>query len=87
MNNPSFSLDEVEVRDRLGLHARNAALLVKLVKASNCEVILEREGIETVVDGILNLLLLAASPGRTVKVKVRGDDAENLMKEIKEILG
>ena len=66
----------VRIRNRLGLHARAAAKLVRTASRYDSEVKLSRVGESQEIDGksILGILLLAASYGTELEVTVRGSD-------------
>ena len=67
---------EVEIVNRLGLHARAAAKLVQTAGSFTSQVELLKDG--EAVDGksILGILLLAAAQGTPVTVRCDGDDEE-----------
>jgi len=75
----------LEIKNRLGLHARAAALLVQTVSRFSSEVKIAKEG--RVVDGrsIIGLLTLGAAKGCRVRVEVKGNDAEESFKAIEEL--
>jgi phosphocarrier protein len=64
------------VRNRLGLHARAAAKLVRLVMGFRSRVSLSREDTEDAVEGgsILGILMLAAARGAHIAITVEGTD-------------
>ena len=66
----------MEVSNRLGLHARAAAKLVRLASRFESEVHLAREGADQRIDSksILGVLMLAASRGTRLVVSVEGED-------------
>jgi phosphocarrier protein HPr len=66
----------VEVANRLGLHARAAARLVRLASKYSSDIYLSREGAQQQIDSksILGILMLAASQGTRIVVSVNGDD-------------
>ncbi len=66
----------VQIRNRLGLHARAAAKLVKTASRYDSDVKLSRVGGSQQIDGksILGILLLAASYGTELEFTVRGSD-------------
>jgi len=69
----------VSVENRLGLHARAAAKLVRMASQFSSEVYLSREGAEQAIDSksILGVLMLAASQGTRLVVSISGlDEAE-----------
>ncbi len=66
----------VEVKNRLGLHARAAAKLVRLASHFSSEIHLSREGGRQRIDSksILGVLMLAASQGTRLLVSIEGQD-------------
>ncbi len=69
----------VEVENRLGLHARAAAKLVRLASRFSSEVFLSKEGAHQRIDSksILGILMLGASQGTRLVVSIDGlDEAE-----------
>jgi phosphocarrier protein HPr len=74
------------IRNRLGLHARAAALLVKTANRFSAEVIIEKDGIEVNGKSIMGLLMLAASKGSRITVKVDGDNATVVLKTLAELI-
>ncbi len=75
----------LEIQNRLGLHARAAALLVQTVSRFSSEVKISKDG--QVVDGrsIIGLLTLGAAKGSRVRVEAKGNDAEESLKAIEEL--
>ncbi len=75
----------LEIKNRLGLHARAAALLVQTVSRFSSEVKISKDG--QVVDGrsIIGLLTLGAAKGSRVRVEAKGNDAEESLKAIEEL--
>lgn len=70
---------EVEIVNRLGLHARAAAKLVHTASAFDSQITLEKDGEEVDAKSILGVLLLAAAQGSRVKVRAAGSDEERAM--------
>ena len=78
----STVIAEFRIVNRLGLHARAAAQLVQAANRFLSDVTIEKDG--NVVNGksIMGLLMLAAPQGSTIKVSVSGEDAEEAMQVI-----
>lgn len=70
---------EVEIVNRLGLHARAAAKLVQTASAFRSRVLLRMDGEEVDAKSILGLLLLAAAQGTRLAVVCDGPDEEEAM--------
>jgi len=75
----------VEVVNRLGLHARACASLVKTTAEFDARV--EVRAGDHVCDGksIMGLMMLAATQGTYICVTADGDDAQAAVKQIKEL--
>ena len=67
---------DVQIVNRLGLHARAAAKLVHLAGRYESNITLARDGEEVDAKSILGILLLAAAQGAQVTVRCDGRDEE-----------
>jgi phosphocarrier protein len=78
----------VTITNRLGLHARAAARLVRRASQFNSNVELLREDTGETADGksILSVLLLAASRGTCLIIKTEGDDEERAIEALTELV-
>jgi len=65
----------VIIQNRLGVHARPAALLVKEAARFRSEVFLSKNGLEVNGKSIMGVMMLAAEKGSEVEIRVEGDDA------------
>ncbi|QJA06124.1 HPr family phosphocarrier protein [Thermosulfurimonas marina] len=77
---------EVEVKGPLGLHARPAARLAQALKSLRAEVYLSRGNHRVNARSILDVLTLVASTGTRLRVIAEGEEAEEAVKTLKEIL-
>ena len=69
-----------------GLHARASARFVEVVEKFDSEVLVEKDGLEASGSSIMGLLMLAASKGTSIKVTLNGNDAEELVLALKELI-
>ena len=69
-----------------GLHARASARFVEVVEKFESEVIVEKDGLEASGSSIMGLLMLAASKGTSINVTVNGNDAEELVIALEELI-
>ena len=69
-----------------GLHARASARFVEVVEKFKSEVIVEKDGLEASGSSIMGLLMLAASKGTSIKVTLNGNDAEELVLALEELI-
>lgn len=67
--------------NKAGLHARAASKLVNVVKQHNSKVSIGREKLVD-AQSILSLMMLAATQGTELNIKVEGDDEEAAFKDI-----
>ncbi len=76
----------LEIKNKLGLHARAAALLVQTVNRFSAEVKISKDG--QVVDGrsIMGVLTLAATRGSRIHVEAKGEDAEEAVRAIEKLV-
>jgi phosphocarrier protein HPr len=65
---------EVEIVNRLGLHARAAARLVHTASGFASRTSLIKDGEEVDAKSILGILLMAAAQGTRLRVRCEGDD-------------
>lgn len=65
----------VRIKNRLGLHARPAAELVKLAGKFQCEIHLSKEGLTVNGKSIMGVLMLAAEQGSWLIIRAEGVDA------------
>ena len=64
------------VKDRVGIHARPAGLLVKLVKDFKSEVYIEKEERRIKADRLIAVMNMEIKQGDTVTVSIEGTDEE-----------
>lgn len=72
--------------NRLGLHARAAALLVKLSNSFQSEIFIEHGGNSANTKNIMEVLMLAATQGTTLKVFASGADEQPAMQAVLELI-
>jgi len=78
---------EFDIRNRLGLHARAAAQLVRVANQYASEIKLVREGIEVNGKSIMGVLMLAAPKDTRILVRATGEDANAALGAIGELIG
>lgn len=77
---------EYVIVNKLGLHARASALLVKTSSRFNSEVKLAREDVEVNGKSIMGIMMLAASKGSSVRLTVEGSDENDAFQTIGELI-
>ncbi len=70
------------IRNKLGLHARAAALFVQLSNKFSSEIMVEKNGQEVNGKSIMGILILAATQGSKITVRADGEDAKAAMEAL-----
>jgi phosphocarrier protein HPr len=73
---------EVEIVNRLGLHARAAAKLVHAAGGYRSRITLMKDGEEVDAKSILGILLMAAAQGSQLTIRCEGQDETDAMNAV-----
>jgi phosphocarrier protein len=76
---------ELLIENKLGLHARAAAQIVKSASAYASKVVLVKDNLEVDGKSIMGIMMLAAAKGSTVTVQVQGADEEKAMAGLEQL--
>jgi phosphocarrier protein len=79
-------LRKIEIKNKLGLHARAAALLVQTANRFSAQIIISKDGQTADGRSIMGVLTLAATQGSKIQVEAVGDDAEQAVKAIERLV-
>ena len=82
-----MSETEVQIVNRLGLHARAAARLVHLANRFSSAITVSKGSSKVDGKSILGLLTLAASKGTRLRLTAAGDDEEEALLELSKLIG
>jgi len=82
---PNFSRT-VEIRNKLGLHARAATKLARLANEFEAKVIIAQDGKEVDAASVMGLMLLASQRGKEIEIKATGKDAEAALNAISTLI-
>ena len=74
------------IKDELGVHARPAGLLVKVVKGFSSTATLEKNGKTCDMRKLMALMGMGVKQGETVTIKVEGDDEEAAAAAVQKFL-
>ena len=84
---PSQKIEkEITIINRLGLHARPAAMFVRIASRYRSEVWVEKEGEQINGKSIMGLMMLAAGQGSKLKIRCEGADADKVMEELEDLI-
>jgi phosphocarrier protein len=81
-----FLTRELTIANKLGIHARPAALFVKTANRFACEIFVEKDGEKINGKSIMGLMMLAAGPGSKLTLHVKGADASQAITELEALV-
>ena len=73
------------VRNQMGIHARPAAMIVRVTNRFNCEVFFEKDDEQVNGKSIMGLMMLAAGKGSSIKAVAAGADAPQVLNELEAL--
>ena len=78
---------EIEIVNKLGLHARASAKLTQLAAKFDSDVQVTRNGRKVNAKSIMGVMMLAAGKGSKITVETEGPDEEQAMEAICKLVG
>jgi phosphocarrier protein HPr len=73
---------EVEIINKLGMHARAAAKFVTLAQTFASEIKVNKDGKQVNGKSIMGIMMLAAAKGSKIELSVDGEDEESAMQQL-----
>ena len=90
LNRKSSAGDKVEkditIVNRLGMHARPAAMFVRIASRYRADVWVEKEGEQINGKSIMGLMMLAAGQGSKLRIRCEGTDASQALAELEQLI-
>lgn len=80
--NANQVIKELVVQNKMGIHARPAAMIVRITNKFKSDVFVEKDDEQVNGKSIMGLMMLAAGKGSKVKFLVSGDDAAAMVHEL-----
>ena len=77
---------EITIINRLGMHARPAAMFVRIASRYRSEVWVEKEGEQINGKSIMGLMMLAAGQGSKLTIRCEGPDADKVREEREQLI-
>lgn len=77
---------EFEIINEKGMHARAAAEFTKVAGRFKAGIFISREGLEVNGKSIMGVLMLAAHCGSTIEVRAEGEDSEDALDALQELV-
>ena len=73
------------IENKLGLHARAAAQIVKSASGYSARILLCKDGVEVDGKSIMGIMMLAAAKGTTILVQVEGADEDQALEGMERL--
>jgi phosphocarrier protein len=77
---------DIEIVNKLGLHARPSAKLTQLASTFNSNVFMSRNGRRVNAKSIMGVMMLAAAKGSTITLETEGDDETEAMNALSGLI-
>jgi phosphocarrier protein HPr len=77
---------EVKIINKLGIHARPAAEIVKTAGKFKSDITIMRDDLEVNAKSIMGVMMLAAENGATIALRAIGDDAEAALDALSAVI-
>ncbi|HKI70513.1 MAG TPA: HPr family phosphocarrier protein [Verrucomicrobiae bacterium] len=85
-DNTGAMTKELLVSNKLGIHARPAAMFVKTANRFQSDIFVEKDGEKINGKSIMGLMMLAAGPGSKLTVHAEGTDARQALTELEALV-
>ena len=77
---------EIEIINKLGLHARASAKITQLAAQFKCDINLLRNTRKVNAKSIMGVMMLAASKGAKIEIETNGADEQDAMDELIKLI-
>ena len=77
---------EVVIKNKIGLHARPAALFVQTANKFISEIMVKKGNSTINAKSIMGIMALGVSHGETIEIIVDGPDEENAIQELEDLI-
>ena len=75
-----------QIVNKLGIHARPAAEIVKTASRFKSSIVIVRDDLEVNAKSIMGVMMLAAEHGSSITIRAEGDDAEPALDAICKVV-
>ena len=77
---------DIEIINKLGMHARAAAKFVKLATSFDSNIDIQKDSRRVNAKSIMGVMMLAASKGSTITIHADGRDAEKSLDALERLI-
>lgn len=83
---PKIVERSVQIKNKMGIHARPAAMLVQMAGKYSSEISIIKDDIKVDGKSIMGVMMLAAEYGSTITIQAEGEDAEEVVEKLVNIV-
>ena len=76
----------LKIKTESGIHARPAAMFVKMANQFPCEILVQKDDQEINGKSIMGIMMLALTKGTTITIKADGQKEKEAVKKIAELI-
>ncbi|MFP4282734.1 MAG: HPr family phosphocarrier protein [Verrucomicrobiota bacterium] len=76
---------DLKVSNKMGIHARPAAMIVRIANKYPADVFVEKDDEQVNGKSIMGLMMLAAGQGSTLRFAASGEGAEEMLSDLEEL--
>lgn len=76
---------ELTVQNKMGIHARPAAMIVRITNKFKADVFVEKDDEQVNGKSIMGLMMLAAGKGSVIRFIASGEDAPQMLTELEAL--
>jgi phosphocarrier protein HPr len=84
-NTAATHIRELLVQNKMGIHARPAAMIVRVTNKFKADVFVEKDDEQVNGKSIMGLMMLAAAKGTKIKFIATGEDGESMLNELEAL--
>jgi len=76
---------EIQIKNKLGLHARPAYMVVQAASKFKSEIRFIRDELEVNGKSIISVMMLAAEKGSIIKIRIQGEDEQEALEDLVQL--
>lgn len=77
--------EKIEIKNRLGIHARPAAMIAQEAGKYQSEIFISKDGMEVNAKSIMGIMMIAAEQGSDVELSINGNDEVSALSGLKAV--
>jgi phosphocarrier protein HPr len=79
-------IEKVIIQNKLGMHARSAAMFVELANRFRSKIMIKRDEIEVNGKSIMGIMMLAAAKGTELSLQASGPDESEALESLSRLV-